>query len=109
MAAAVNALDGSGLIGVPEDVYGELMHAHPSELDYSASPTLSRLMREFLLKVFARSSSAYGSAALEFAASMACGRMRLISEDLAEVREKALGAIPPGASALRGLLFLTDA
>jgi hypothetical protein len=86
-----------------------LRAAHPSELDYSASPTLSRLMKEFLLKVFARSSSAYGSAALEFAASMACGRMRLISEDLAEVREKALQTIPSGASALRGLLFLTDA
>ena len=86
-----------------------LRAAHPSELDYSASPTLSRLMKEFLLKVFARSGSAYGSAALEFAASMACGRLRLISEDLAEVQEKALGAIPPGASALRGLLFLTHA
>lgn len=86
-----------------------LRAAHPSELDYSASPTLSRLMKEFLLKVFARSNSAYGSAALEFAASMACGHMRLISEDQAEVREKALGAIPPGASALRGLLFLTHA
>lgn len=86
-----------------------LRAAHPAELDYSASPTLSRLMKEFLLKVFARSDSAYGSAALEFAASMACGRMRLINEDLTEVRDKALGAIPPGASALRGLLFLTYA
>ena len=81
-----------------------LRSAHPSELDYSASPLLSRLMKEFLLKVFARSSNPYGAAALEFAASLACGRVKLISDDLSEVLERALEGGPP--SALRGLLYL---
>ena len=54
----------------------------PSELDYSASPDLSKLMKEFLSKVFARSNKEFGDAALEFAAAIAVGSLRLASSDM---------------------------
>ena len=65
-------------------------------------------MKEFLLKVFARSGTSYGDSALEFAAALACGRVKLISEDLVELKTKALQTLPTPASALRGLLYLVE-
>ncbi|WP_432721160.1 hypothetical protein R0381_002667 [Jeongeupia wiesaeckerbachi] len=83
-----------------------LRAAHPSELDYSSSPHLSCLMKEFLLKVFSRHDHAYGAASLEFAAALACGRMKLIAEDRNEVQQKALEKLSSGPSALLGLVCL---
>lgn len=83
-----------------------LRAAHPSELDYSSSPHLSCLMKEFLLKIFSRHDHAYGAASLEFAAALACGRMKLIAEDRNEVQQKALQKLSSTPSALLGLVCL---
>lgn len=80
----------------------------PSELDYSASPHLSKLMKEFLEKVFDRYSHAYGAAALEFAAALATGRLRLKQSDQAEVLSKAIEHAKAAPSALLGLLLLAN-
>lgn len=62
-------------------------------------------MKEFLLKIFTRSNHDYGDAALEFAASIAVGSLRLTRSDLnALLKEFFEQAIEP--SALLGLLIL---
>ncbi|WVM92150.1 hypothetical protein ULG90_20975 [Halopseudomonas pachastrellae] len=43
-----------------------LRACHPAELDYSSSPELSKVMKELLVKVFARWDKDFGDAALEF-------------------------------------------
>ncbi len=83
-----------------------LRAAHPSELDYSSSPEMSRLMKEFLVKVFSRHDHAYGSAALEFGAALASGRLRLTAEDRKEVRDKAIASLATTEGALLGLVCL---
>lgn len=77
----------------------------PSELDYSASPDLSKLMKEFLSKVFARSDKEFGDAALEFAAAIAVGSLRLARSDMDSLlRENFERATTQ--SALLGLLII---
>ena len=83
-----------------------LRAAHPSELDYSSSPHLSRLMKEFLLKLFSRHAHTYGAAALEFAAALASGRLRLTADDREEVRKKAVQLLAGVPGALLGLVCL---
>jgi len=83
-----------------------LRAAHPSELDYSSSPHLSRLMKEFLLKVFSRHAHAYGAASLEFAAALACGRLKLATNDRAEVQQKTIQQLAGAPSALLGFVCL---
>ena len=83
-----------------------LRSAHPSELDYSSSPHLSRLMKEFLLKVFSRNAHPYGGASLEFAAALACGRLKLIADDRKELQQKAVGLLSSTPSPLLGLICL---
>lgn len=83
-----------------------LRAAHPSELDYSSSPHLSRLMKEFSLKLFARHQHAYGAASLEFAAALASGRLRLAANDRSEVRQKTVHLLGGAPSALLGLICL---
>ena len=85
-----------------------LRAAHPSELDYSSSPHLSRLMKEFLLKMFGRHDHAYGAASLEFAAALACGRMKLTNDDRNEVRIKTVQLLSGAPSALLGLISLIE-
>lgn len=83
-----------------------LRAAHPSELDYSSSPHMSRLMKEFLLKVFGRHAHPYGAAALEFAAALACGRLKLLADDRRELQKKAMQSLSAEPSALLGLICL---
>lgn len=83
-----------------------LRAAHPSELDYSSSPQHSRLMKEFLLKLFERHAHPYGAAALEFAAALASGRLRLLASDQEEVRNKAIAQLKDVESPLFGLICL---
>jgi len=85
-----------------------LRAAHPSELDYSSSPHLSRLMKEFLLKVFGRHDHAYGAASLEFAAALACGRLKLTNDDRSEIRNKTVQQLSGTSSALLGLICLIE-
>jgi hypothetical protein len=83
-----------------------LRAAHPSELDYSSSPHLSRLMKEFRLKVFSRHAHAYGAASLEFAAALACGRLKLATNDRAEIQQKTIQLLAGAPSALLGFVCL---
>lgn len=80
----------------------------PSELDYSASPELSKLMKEFIAKVFARWERTYGDAALEFAAALATGTLKLTQEDARALLEEAIENRKDKASSLLGLLLLTQ-
>jgi len=77
----------------------------PSELDYSASPELSKLMKEFLSKVFSRCDKNFGDAALEFAASIAVGSLRLTRSDFVELFDEFFKNATE-SSALLGLLLL---
>jgi hypothetical protein len=83
-----------------------LRAAHPSELDYSASPHLSTLMKEFLVKIFARHAHPYGAASLEFAAALATGRLKLKKADAQEVVAGAIRNLQSQPSALLGLLLM---
>jgi hypothetical protein len=85
-----------------------LRAAYPSELDYSSSPHLSGLMKEFLLKLFARRDHPYGAAALEFAAALASGRVRLAANDVLELRSKAIETLASWPSPLLGFLCLME-
>lgn len=83
-----------------------LRAAHPSELDYSASPHLSTLMKEFLLKVFTRHEHPYGAASLEFAAALATGRLKLKKSDTQELIEVTVKQLATTSNALLGLLLM---
>ncbi|MES2206708.1 MAG: hypothetical protein V4525_07925 [Pseudomonadota bacterium] len=62
-----------------------LRACYPSELNYSTSSHFSKLMKEFLIKVFNRHQHPYGAAAIEFAVALATGRLKLKKNDLDEV------------------------
>lgn len=85
-----------------------LRAAYPSELDYSSSPHLSGLMKEFLLKLFARRDHPYGAAALEFAAALASGRLRLAVTDAQTLRAKTIEMLGGTPSPLLGLMCLVE-
>jgi hypothetical protein len=78
----------------------------PSELDYSASPELSKLMKEMLLKVFARWDRQYGDASLEFAAALATGTLQLTRDDTVTLLNESIGYHKDHPSALLGLLLI---
>jgi hypothetical protein len=63
-------------------------------------------MKEFLLKVFSRHAHAYGAASLEFAAALACGRLKLATNDRAEVQQKTIQLLAGAPSALLGFVCL---
>jgi len=75
------------------------------ELDYSGSPELSEMMREFLEKVFTNASRPYGDAAPEFALSLATGRLKLTKEDSRSLLKAVADKIPP-SSTLLGLMYV---
>jgi hypothetical protein len=79
----------------------------PSELNYSASPELSKLMKEFLSKVFIRRDKPFGAAALEFAAALAVGSLRLTPRDSNDLFGEFLKNTSE-PSALFGLLILAN-
>lgn len=83
-----------------------LRACHPSELDYSASPHLSKLMKEFVAKVFTRHTQSYGSAAQEFAAALASGRLKLVSGDMASLIDDAIDLLRTEPSSLLGFLLM---
>lgn len=83
-----------------------LRACHPSELDYSSSPHLSKLMKEFLTKIFNRHNYTYGDSALEFAGAMATGRLRLKNDDFDTVTKKAIEELKSEPSPLLGFLWL---
>ena len=83
-----------------------LRACNPSELDYSASVELSRLMKEFLVKVFSRYNQTFGDAVLEYAAALATRRLKLKEEDLAELVHISIDRTKHQPSALLGLLII---
>jgi hypothetical protein len=80
----------------------------PSELDYSASPELSKLMKELIAKIFQRWEKTYGDAALEFAAALATGTLKLTLDDTKALLEEAITERRLVASPLMGLLLLAN-
>lgn len=78
----------------------------PSELDYSASPELSKLMKEMLLKVFARWDKQYGDASLEFAAALATGTLQLTRDDTTTLLNESITFHKNSPSSLLGLLLM---
>lgn len=80
----------------------------PSELDYSASPELSKLMKELIAKIFLRWENPYGDAALEFAAALATGTLKLSLDDTKTLLDEAIRSRKQTASPLLGLLLLAN-
>lgn len=80
----------------------------PSELDYSASPELSKLMKELIAKIFLRWEKVYGDAALEFAAALATGTLKLTLDDTKVLLDEAIRHRRLAASPLLGLLLLAN-
>ncbi|WP_157611047.1 hypothetical protein [Arsukibacterium perlucidum] len=78
----------------------------PSELDYSSDHHLSELMKEFLYKVFTRHGHPFGFAALEFAAALAVGKLKLKRAHTKELVEKAVEKVSSQNRALTGLLLM---
>lgn len=83
-----------------------LRACHTSELDYSASPHLSKLMKEFLIKVFTRHTHTYGDAALEFAAALSTGRMKLKKDDFESLLKTMIELLKNEVSPLLGFLLI---
>lgn len=83
-----------------------LRACHPAELDYSSSPELSKVMKELLVKVFARWDKDFGDAALEFAAAIAVGSLRLAKRDMETLLDDALKQHSSKESELLGMLVL---
>ena len=83
-----------------------LRACHPAELDYSSSPELSKVMKELLVKVFARWDKDFGDAALEFAAAIAVGSLRLAKRDMETLLDDALERHAGKPSELFGMLVL---
>lgn len=65
-------------------------------------------MKEFIAKLFARWERTYGDAALEFAAALATGSLKLTQEDTRALLEEAIEQRKGEASSLLGLLLLTQ-
>jgi hypothetical protein len=78
----------------------------PSELDYSSDQHLSELMKEFLYKVFSRHAHPFGFAALEFAAALAVGKLKLKKEHTTELVNKSLERIGTQSKELAGFLLI---
>ena len=87
-----------------------LRAALPSEMDYSSSAEVSLLMKEVLQKIFARRHLTFGGAALEFAAALLSGRMKLAPVHLKQLLESTLPELLDEAepSALLGLLHFVE-
>ena len=81
-----------------------LRAARAHELDYSAAPELSEIMREFLEKVFQNHHRSYGEAAPEFALALASGQLRLAATDTRLLLTR-IGPVFIEASALLGLVY----
>lgn len=77
----------------------------PSELDYSSNADLSNLMSEFLYKVFARYNHSFGFSALEFAAALAIGKLKLRKEHLTDLISSVLDENSSNKGALAGFML----
>jgi hypothetical protein len=78
----------------------------PSELDYSSDKHMSEIMSEFVLKIFIRHEHSFGYAALEFAAALSTGKLKLKNEHQKELIDKAITAVSSESSALLGFLLM---
>lgn len=76
-----------------------------SELDYSSDQHLSELMSEFLYKVFTRHEHPYGYAALEFAAALAVGKLKIKKEVCDKLVKHSLSNKNVSSKSLKGFLL----
>jgi hypothetical protein len=81
-----------------------LRAANSHELDYSGSPELSEMLREFLEKVFLNANRPYGEASLEFGLALATQRLRLTKTDSLELIDRIKDKLPQ-PSELHGLIY----
>ena len=81
-----------------------LRAAYAHELDYSGSPELSEMLREFLEKVFLNASRPYGEASLEFGLALATQRLRLTAADSLELISRIKDSLTQ-PSVLHGLIY----
>lgn len=81
-----------------------LRAADAHELDYSGSPELSQMLREFLEKVFLNATRPYGEAALEFGLALATQRLRLTKADSLELIHRIKDKLAQ-PSVLHGLIY----
>lgn len=87
-----------------------LRAALSSEMDYSSSPEVSLLMKEVLQKIFERRHLTFGGAALEFAAALLSGRMKLAPVHLQQLLESTMSDLLAESepSALLGFLYFVE-
>lgn len=81
-----------------------LRAADSHELDYSGTPELSEMLREFLEKVFLNASRPYGEASLEFGLALATQRLRLTEADSLELIQRIKDKLTQ-PSVLHGLIY----
>lgn len=82
-----------------------LRAADAHELDYSGSPELSEMLREFLEKVFLNANRPYGEASLEFGLALATQRLRLTKTDSLELIDRIKNSLTQ-PSVLHGLIYV---
>lgn len=82
-----------------------LRAANAFELDYSMTPDVSQSMREILEKIFLNHRRQYGEAAVEFAASLASGHLRLTDTDCVALLKKVVPSMDTSSGPIAGLLY----
>ncbi|SFG35652.1 hypothetical protein SAMN05518801_1191 [Novosphingobium sp. CF614] len=82
-----------------------LRAALPIELNYQDTPTESRLMLDLLRQMIRYRDRQQGEALAEFLLALACGRLRLVRDDIAKLRIELEGGLD-GASAIS--IWLAD-
>lgn len=82
-----------------------LRAAHPIEMNYRDTPAESRLMLDLLRQMIRYANRQQGEALSEFLLAIACGRLRLVEGDLAQLQSE-LAAGVPGATGLS--MWLAD-
>jgi hypothetical protein len=80
----------------------------PSELDYSSDKHMSEIMSEFIYKIFTRHEHSFGYAALEFAAALALGKLKLKNEHFEDLIKKTISQLKQESSALLGLILMAE-
>jgi hypothetical protein len=82
-----------------------LRAAHPGELDYSSERAASQYMLDLLSRIFIQHERPQGESALEFGHALNSGRLKLMHEDMVELRTRVQEALQ-GATIQKNLLRL---
>lgn len=80
----------------------------PSELDYSSDSAMSEIMTEFISKLFDRNEHSFGYSALEFAAALAIGKLKLKDDHLKDLVSTSIKNLSDKKSVLLGMLMMAS-